>query len=261
MIHSVLLIGQSNAGGRGFPSEVEPIPNDDGSIVVLRNGRWRKMYTPVNPDRVTSGVSLAESFAAAYRDDHPDVDKIGIIPCADGGSRLAQWEPGLLLYDHAVAMARLAQRTSNIVAVLWHQGEGDCYPERYPLYERNFRTILHALRRDLGLEDVPVLVGGLGQFLAEFQPANGGENVFRNYIHINDALKRVEKEEPLVSYVPATGLTSNADRMHFNASSLREFGLRYYRAFRGLEDRFRVWPEKPTMADLEGSPNRLLEDL
>ncbi len=61
MIHSFLLIGQSNMAGRGFKEDVEPIENK--AIKVLRNGRWWPMYVPVNPDRVTAGISLAESFA------------------------------------------------------------------------------------------------------------------------------------------------------------------------------------------------------
>ena len=52
-MHSILIIGQSNMAGRGFINEVEPIKND--KLYVLRNGRWRSMYTPVNPDRETAG--------------------------------------------------------------------------------------------------------------------------------------------------------------------------------------------------------------
>ena len=64
MMHSILIIGQSNMGGRGFREEVPPINNE--RLFVLRNGRWRAMYVPVNPDRVTSGINLVESFADAY---------------------------------------------------------------------------------------------------------------------------------------------------------------------------------------------------
>ena len=60
MIHSFLLIGQSNMAGRGVIEEA--IPVDNTHIKVLRNGRWQKMFRPVNPDRSFSGVSLAESF-------------------------------------------------------------------------------------------------------------------------------------------------------------------------------------------------------
>jgi len=44
MMHSFLLIGQSNMAGRGKKEEVEPIPNT--GIYVMRNGRWWPMYVP-----------------------------------------------------------------------------------------------------------------------------------------------------------------------------------------------------------------------
>ena len=64
MIHSFLLIGQSNMAGRGFIEEALPI--DASNVKVLRNGRWQSFYRPLNGDRSFSGVSLAESFAEAY---------------------------------------------------------------------------------------------------------------------------------------------------------------------------------------------------
>ena len=122
-MHSILLVGQSNMAGRGFAKEVLPIKNK--RLFVLRNGLWRPMYVPVNPDRVTAGINLSESFADLYAKDH-DVD-VGIIPCADGGTSLDQWRVGGILFDHACYMAELASRTSNIVAVLWHQGRTKRY--------------------------------------------------------------------------------------------------------------------------------------
>ena len=162
MIHSILIIGQSNAGGRGFVSEVEPIENGDEHLKVLRNGRWIPMYAPVNPDRKTSGVNLSESFAEAYSKDKC-VD-VGIIPCADGGTCLDQWAVGGLLFDHACYMAELASRTSTIAAVLWHQGESDTREDRAPFYEEKVMKIFDALRARLNLYDVPFIVG-LDQFL------------------------------------------------------------------------------------------------
>ena len=60
MIHSFLLIGQSNMAGRGFPNEVEPIAND--KLYVLRGGRWWPMFVPVHCDRVTAGFVSAEGL-------------------------------------------------------------------------------------------------------------------------------------------------------------------------------------------------------
>ena len=245
-MHSILIIGQSNMAGRGFPGEVAPIDTKD--LFVLRNGRWWKMYTPVNPDRVTAGVNLVESFAARYRDDHGV--EVGVIPCADGGTSLDQWAVGGVLFDHAVYMTELAQRTSTVTAILWHQGESDCYPDSYPLYEEKFTRILNALREKMGLHDVPVLVGGLGDYLVNYQPQMG---VFENYVHVNEALQNVAKKQPNVGFVSAEGLGANPDNLHFSAKALREFGLRYYEEFLKLEERGAVAAEKSTDAAMAKS--------
>ena len=116
--------------GRGYLNEAREI--DTSRIYTLRNGRWQKMFRPINPDRSFSGVNLAESFAEAYSQKY-NVD-VGLICCADGGTKLSQWMPGELLFDNAVNNAKLAARTSEIVGVLWHQGEGDCYDGRKHVY-------------------------------------------------------------------------------------------------------------------------------
>ena len=241
MIHSFLIIGQSNMAGRGFPGDVEPIQND--RLKVLRNGRWINMYTPVNPDRAFSGICLAESFADEYAK-AKNVD-VGIIPCADGGTSLNQWAADGLLFDHACYMAQLASRTSTIAGVLWHQGEGDCSPELYPLYEEKFTVIMNELRKRLNLYDVPFLLGGLGDFLPECTFSDK----LKNYIHINDALKRIANHNEMTGFDSAEGLGSNPDKLHFSAKALREFGVRYYNEFAKLENKDKVFLEKPSMDD------------
>ena len=138
MIHSFLLIGQSNMAGRGFFDEAVEV--DKTHIKVLRNGRWQSMYRPVNCDRPFSGVCLAESFAEKYADKY-GVD-VGLIPCADGGTSLEQWKPGSLLFDNAVYQSKLASRTSTIAGVLWHQGEADCGVELADTYKQRFDSYL-----------------------------------------------------------------------------------------------------------------------
>ena len=239
MIHSILIIGQSNMGGRGFKEEVPPIIND--RLYVLRNGRWRAMYVPVNPDRVTSGINLVESFADLYSKEH-NVDE-GIIPCADGGTSLDQWQVGGLLFDHACYMAELASRTSTIAAVLWHQGESDCSEDRYPLYEEKLTIILDAFRKKLNLYDVPFLLGGLGDYL-EFCDRS---DKFKNYIYVNEALEMVAGKNKMTGFVSAEGLGANPDNLHFSAEALREFGVRYYNEFVKIEDKNKVFMEKSTL--------------
>jgi len=231
MIHSFLLIGQSNAAGRGFFDEAEPLDTCGDKLKVLRNGRWQPMYRPVNPDRYFSGTCFAESFAKAYSDAHPDVE-VGIIPCADGGTCLEQWQPGELLFDNAVNCTNLAMRTSHLVGVLWHQGEGDCRPERYTLYQKRFTIIMDELRKCLKIPNLPILIGGLGDFLANCIYSEH----MKNYHHINYALRKIAKEYQNCAYVSAEGLGANPDNLHFNAAALKEFGIRYFNEYQKIVD-------------------------
>ena len=232
MIHSFLLIGKSNMAGRGFLNEALPV--DFSHVRVLRNGLWTGAFRPLNPDRGFSGANLAESFAEAYAAAH--AVEVGIIPCADGGTCMDQWMPGEILYDNAVFQAKLAMRTSRLAGILWHQGESDMAPERWPQYEEKFRTFVQALRRELGAEDVPFLVGGLGDFL-EHCPLIPPQNC-PNYAKVNGALARVAATEPQMEFVSAAGLGANPDQLHFNAAALHAFGLRYYAAQEKLPQAF-----------------------
>ena len=229
MIHSFLLVGQSNMAGRGFYDEAPEI--NAKNIKILRNGRWQAMFRPVNPDRSFSGVCLAEYFAEKYAEDF-GVD-VGIIPCADGGTRIDQWVEGGLLFDHACYMAELASRTSTIAGVLWHQGESDCKDDLYLSYEPKLDKVLNAFRKRLGLYDVPFLLGELGEFLKDYVALPGA---FEKAGIVNEAIKNVADKNEMMQFVPATGLTANPDNLHFNAASLKEFGLRYYQEFLKIYD-------------------------
>ena len=211
------------------------------------------MYRPVNPDRPFSGTNLVESFAKAYASEHEGVD-VGVIPCADGGTNLDQWEEGSLLFDNAVNCAKLALRTSHLVAILWHQGEGDCGNDLYPLYLKKITAIMSALRKELNAQNVPLIVGGLGDFLKD--RIESPQLV--NYTYINEALEKFAQITPYTAFASAKGLTANPDNLHFNSKSLQEFGLRYYEAFKTVEDKNRVLDNQNKMEDSIRSSMELL---
>lgn len=232
--------------GRGYLNEAREI--DTSRIYTLRNGRWQKMFRPINPDRSFSGVNLAESFAEAYSQKY-NVD-VGLICCADGGTKLSQWMPGELLFDNAVNNAKLAARTSEIVGVLWHQGESDCEDESYPTYQTRLETMMQAFRNELNLNDVPFILGGLGDYLALYPR--------KNYVHINKALEDTAVCNGLVGFASAKGLTSNPDNLHFNAQSLYEFGIRYFEEFEKLNRRTNTVGKNNLKEDLFRSEMELL---
>ena len=223
---SFLLIGQSNAAGRGIIAEAEPLKNNN--LFVLRNGKWQSMFRPINPDRSFSGVSLAETFARLYADKY-NVD-VGIIPCADGNTSISEWQEGGVLFDNAVNNAKLAMRSSTLTGIIWHQGEADCGENNYPFYEERLTIMMSRLKERLGVEDIPVIIGGLGDFLPDCTASSN----FKNYNFINDALKSYAIKTPNCKFVSANGLTANADNLHFNTKSLKEFGKRYFEAFESL---------------------------
>lgn len=226
---SFLMLGQSNMAGRGDFGEVEEINNP--LCKMLRNARWQPMSEPINPDRGVfiychSGVGLAASFADEYAKHFNE--QVGLIPCADGGTRLAEWQPGELLYDNAVAVARLAQRTSEIAGILWHQGESDSSNEENAnLYRQRFLNMLSSLIKDLNLpSDIPVIIGGLGDFVKVYKD---GSYIY--FEKVNETLKALANELPRGAFADAKGLTCKYDGIHFDSKSYREFGKRYFKAY------------------------------
>lgn len=221
---SILLIGQSNMAGRGFIEDVTPIYNEH--INMLRNGRWQMMAEPINFDRHVSGVGPAASFAQAWTEDHPG-ESIGVIPCAEGGSSIDDWAIDGLLTRHAISEAKFAMETSELVGILWHQGESDSYGERYKTYEDKLLSLLKYFREELNAPKIPIIIGELGHYLGK---VGFGKSAVE-YKQINQILSKVATTEKNCYFVTSKGLTANPDGIHMDAISQRKFGLRYYEAF------------------------------
>jgi len=211
--------------GRGHLNSVPPIVNE--SIKMLRNGRWQMMAEPIHNDRPSAGIGLASSFAGSWQADHAN-EQIGLIPCADGGTSLSDWQVGGALFDHAVAQAKLAQRDSILSGILWHQGENDCSAEAASVYADKFEIMINELRHQLATPDIPVIIGAVGDFL----PKGIYGAYFKEYVLLNDALLAYTKRDKSSHFVAAGDLLANEDQLHFDAASLRKLGIRYYHAFK-----------------------------
>lgn len=225
---SFLMLGQSNMAGRGDFGEVPEIQNNH--CYMLRNGRFIPMVEPINPDRgfygnIHSGIGLAASFADEYAKYFNE--DIGLIPCADGGTQIKEWLPGEVLYENAVIQAKFAMRSSDIVGILWHQGESDCWnkPE-VPHYRERFLTLMTALFEELNLPySTPIIIGEIGAFVKK---TNNGNNA---YDEVNATLKALSEELEYGAFVSAENLNCRHDGVHFDSASYREFGKRYFSSF------------------------------
>lgn len=221
---SILMIGQSNMAGRGFINEVPMICNE--RILMLRNAGWQMMAEPINYDRPNAGIGLAGSFAAMWCMEH-EGEQIGLIPCAEGGSSLDDWAVDKNLFKNAVIQAGFAMQDSELIGILWHQGESDSYGGGYQTYYKKLQVIIESLRKELNAFEVPLIIGGLGDFLEK----NGFGLNCTEYELVNEQLLKFAREQENSCFVTAEGLTPNPDGIHMDAVSQRRFGVRYYEAF------------------------------
>ena len=228
LVDAFLMIGQSNMAGRGDFGDVPDIKNP--LCLMQRNGRWQPMSEPINPDRsifgitLHSGVNLAASFADEYAKRFGR--RVGLIPCADGGTSIVDWQPEEPLYENAMNCVRLAKRNSCIKGILWHQGENDCLSmETLYAYPKLFYRFFDSLLRDIGVTNLPIIIGELPHGIAEKFHLDGREKIF------NDHLPTLIKKYPNATLVSSKGLSLKADGIHFNSASLREFGKRYFEGY------------------------------
>ena len=247
-LHLFLLAGQSNMAGRGVVEarDKEPIPH---VLALDVAGNWVPARDPIHWDKPSAGVGLARAFAVEYLKRHPGVT-VGFIPAACGGSPISSWAPGQFFdqtnshpYDDALARTRAALKFGTLRGILWHQGESDSTPELAPHYEDALTTLVERLRRELGAQRVPFLIGQLGQFRAV--PWNDPTRA------VDAAQRHVAASIPLAAFVSSDGLTSNPDNIHFDAPSLREFGKRYATAFASLERKVGTGSRAATSARAE----------
>ena len=223
-IRSFLLVGQSNMAGRGDLTPENTITAPD--CFMLRMGRWQPMSEPINVDRAVaegavprSGANLAASFAALLQKETGA--KIGLIPCADGGTRISQWQPGEVLFDHAVFQAKLAMRTSALTAILWHQGESD--RKVGEKYYKNLKDVISYIRQYLvkktGNEKyatLPVIIGGI------VHSGKGWSN------QVGLAQIRLANEDKNIHLVDVHDATLRSDNMHFDAAGAELLGRKVY---------------------------------
>ncbi|WP_436667850.1 sialate O-acetylesterase [Latilactobacillus sakei] len=237
MMKSILLVGQSNMAGRGFIQDVPVLRHE--RVKMLRNGRWQMMAEPIHFDREVAGVGPATSFAAAWVQAHPD-EELGLIPCAEGGSSIDEWASDEVLMRHAIAEAKFAQESSELIGVLWHQGESDSLKGGYQTYAAKLTAVFSHLRQALGQANLPIIVGQLPDFLGQ----EGFGASATEFNDINREMANVVAQDPHSYLVNAAELTANPDGIHIDAASQRRFGLRYYAAFANQEDVLTVLPDE-----------------
>lgn len=224
--HLYLLIGQSNMAGRGVPDSESKKQNPQ-ILMLDSNNQWIPATDPVHFDKpALIGVGPAISFAKEMLGNSKRT-KIGLIPCAVGGSPISVWEPGTFYapnfhpYDDAMKRVKLAMQQGVLKGILWHQGESDNDSVHAALYLERLKTLINRFRTELHQPGLPFVAGEIGRFLKDD--------------FINRVIADLPEQVPNTAVVSAKGLTDKGDQLHFDTPSARELGKRYAEAMKKLQ--------------------------
>ncbi|MEQ9221667.1 MAG: sialate O-acetylesterase [Cyclobacteriaceae bacterium] len=220
----VLCIGQSNMAGRGAIEDQDTVTLED---VLLFNAEQEfepaknpmNKYSTVRKNMGMQRLSPAWTFGINYQ--AAKGGKVGLVVNARGGSKIMEWQKGTLYYNEAIIRALQAQKHGTITGIIWHQGEGD--RNQSELYEDRFDQMISDMRKDLGIPNLPVVVGEVGNWRGNSGP-------------INEVIRNLEHNVPYVKAVSAEGLNHLGDSTHFDSDAQRKLGKAYAEALIELQE-------------------------
>ena len=226
-----LLIGQSNMKGRGV-MPAEPLRDPRIVMMHLRDDAW---YLARHPLHLTgdartfaghdnAGVGPGLTFATTVAAKTPHA-RLGLIPCAVGGSSIVVWQRGARLYDQAVRRVKIALRPAGAVrpklrGALWLQGEADATDARLPGHEEKLLRLVDDLRADLGEAKLPFIACTIGEMRADGDARRNAD--------MNRLLLSLPQKRPHTACVDARDLKTHiGDQVHFDTAAQEEIGRRY----------------------------------
>lgn len=238
----IILAGQSNAEGSGYPKDPTLDAGDPRMYMYAPgNGQYSNQlllaseHLPNSEGEIPypDNITFATHFVKNYLVDHP-ADKVVILTCARGNTGFStnNWRVGDDLYLRAVNVAQnfIANHAdSNMLAILWHQGERDHDNGVAANDQKNYLlAMIDGFRSSLGAT-LPFICGGLSPDWII------GDGLKAQY---NAMFAALNQSRSYTAFADSTGLAGggNGNDIHFNAPSLRIFGARYYEAYKVAKD-------------------------
>jgi hypothetical protein len=179
-----------------------------------------------------TGLGPGMAFARALIEKLDEEVYIGLIPCAVGGSSVANWLSdslynGVRLKSNFTDKLQWAMDYGTVKGIIWHQGEADATNEKIPYYKKDLQLLFDYFREVAGNDDLPIIAGELGIF-------PGVEKNRQEYLCLNDILMEISRDDPDMALVRSFGLKAKADNVHFDGPSQRILGRRYAAAWLSL---------------------------
>ena len=260
-----ILSGQSNMVGWGNSLELASVARfgHDKRLLMFEGGAWRPLKPHRQPSRrqrelwrireFTFGpeIGFAHAMAAAWPS-----SRVGIVKQAVGGTGIMAWAPEWNehdaeitgdarkgpLYRELVEKARTATESggAEIRAFLWLQGGKDMRDSRAARrYAENLETLIESLRRDLGIPDLPLLVGSYrqGELPDHLEGVNPSDHEFEagrpGSWEVLVAQTEASKRIPRTATVILRDLPRHPGNIHANTEGMLKAGREYARVFLG----------------------------
>lgn len=230
-----LLIGQSNMKGRGFMPEQ---PKNDPRIVMMhmKTDGWYLARHPLHltgdPETFkghdNAGVGAGLAFAEEVAGKNSSA-RIGLLPCAVGGSAISLWGTNGKLYVEAIRRAKLAMEQApkgktRIRGALWLQGEADARLGKIESYPAALSDLVDRLRADLGVPDLPFIACTIGEMKPDSETSLKSR--------MNEILLDLPNQRPNTACVDARDLKGHiGDSVHFDTASQEEIGHRFAKEY------------------------------
>jgi hypothetical protein len=210
-----LLAGQSNMAGRGIPEGDDTISHPR-VFVLNQQDEWVLAKEPLHYDKKGRGTGPGLAFAKAMASAFPHVE-ILLVPTAVGGTKIEWWLPSHAkgLFEQSIKKAKTALSSGVLKGMLWQQGESDANTVDAPKYEARLSLLLQAFRKELNAPQLPIVVGGLADFLQKPQAP----------IVVN-AIQAVVEKSPPAAFSEPSALGHIGDHLHYNSAAQRENGVR-----------------------------------
>ena len=176
---------------------------------------------PRNPDR-RHGAGLGLTFAK-LRYSSTGVP-VGLVPCAHGGTSMAQWDARLRscggdsLYGATILRSRAVG--GKVAGILWYQGESDTDPVNAPEYTRRMIELIDAFRTDLAQPDLPFYYVQIGRWVSPENPRD-----VSGWNSVREAQRRLCKTVPNTAMVSSIDLDVD-DGVHISAAGHKALGKR-----------------------------------
>ena len=224
-----ILAGQSNMAGRGIINDSLRALQDDQVWMLTKDLNWTVAKHPVHFDKPgVAGVGPGLSFGIAMAKAHPGT-KIGLIPCAVGGTSIDKWQPGAFdqatsthPYDDAVQRITHAMKHGRVKGMIWLQGESDSNEASAAEYLAKLNVLIQRIRELTGDKNLPVVVGELGHFKS-------------NYQLINNEFHKAPSKIKNLGIASSEGFTDKGDQTHFDAKSATIYGFRFAEQMQKLQ--------------------------